>query len=230
MSTGGSLASSSDPSVYEFNPDPFWWMAADIYGRDREGTAYAFPYKEENGKWKFDPSAAKRGIRVLELGFGTYLPTNEKVLVLDMGARLFVGAFMLEFTWDNFHEAAQGVGEEDTELNWKRLHIGPNLLGAKSKEVELYGILGASVMGLKGLEGLWAADVGVQARAYPFRPFMFYGSTLVSFFEKGPPVFDLLFQTGVSVGRLDLRVGVRAIKQEPEQSFFGPAANVAVRL
>ncbi|WP_394835983.1 hypothetical protein LVJ94_03635 [Pendulispora rubella] len=211
--------------------NPFWWMALDIYGQDKEGTAYIFPWKQAaNGKWQMQNKFAGRGVRVMELTFGTYLPVNEKVYVIDFGARLFVGAFMLEFTWDHFREPSNVAGEEDTQLNWKRLHIGPNLLGAKSKEVELYGIVGGSVMGLAGLDGLWAFDVGVQARAYPFRPFMFYGSTLVSFFEKGPPLFDLLFQTGVSFGPVDLRVGLRALKQEPEQSFVGPAATLAVRL
>ena len=40
---------------------------------------------------------------------------------------------------------------------------------------------------------------------------------------------DGRFEGGVSLGRFDLRGGLRMLKQEPDQSFFGPTASITMR-
>jgi len=201
---------------------PRTFPAAVIYGDGGEG-AYVQPWRidlEENAV--HDGGAARRG----EVTLGGFLGTNEQVYAHDLALRGWLGLFVAQGSWERFYEPRPSL---DT-LDMFRVHLGPNILGSKAKSIELYTLLGASA--LHGSDGavLPAFDMALEARAYPLRPFAFFASTTLSVFGEGPPLLDARLEGGVSIGRVDVRGGLRALKQEPAQSFFGPVVSVALRM
>jgi hypothetical protein len=166
-------------------------------------------------------------IRGGELKLNAFMATAHTVYAGNLGVRGYLQHFVAQGSWERFVEPRPEVGRTDS-LDMFRAHVGPNLFGTMMKDVEVYALVGGMVM--KGQNAPVAAvDLGIEARAYPLRPFALYSSGFVSVFMQGPPLIDGRFEAGVSLGRFDLRGGVRFLKQEPEQSFFGPIVSVTMR-
>ena len=194
-----------------------------IYDGDR-ASAYVEPHRRlELGKFE-RVAYPRRG----ELTLGGFLAVNEQVYAHDAALRGWLGLFVVHASWERFYEPSAPTSSIDT-LDIFRLHAGPNLLGPHVDSLELYPLFGAS--GLHGAHGITPAfDLGIEGRAYPLRPLAFFASTTASVFADGPPLFDARLEAGISLGRFEVRAGLRMLKQEPSQSFLGPVASFVVRM
>jgi hypothetical protein len=223
--SGTSSSSSSSPSSEpDIGRSPSYRPSAVIYGG--RSSAYIRPYRleEDTGLWKrtADP------VRYAELRVGGFAAAGERVYSHDLALAGWLGLFTAQGAWERLYEPRPELSSVDT-LDLFRAHIGPNILGSSVKPVELYLLVGGA--GLYGQRGLTPAfDGAIQARVYPVRPLAFYSSVNVSIFGQGPPLLDGRFEMGASVGRFDLRAGVRGLRQDPAQSFFGPVATVSLRM
>lgn len=166
--------------------------------------------------------------RAAEVRTSAFLALNEEVVSHDANANVFFGHFLMGAGWERFYEPNHKAGSIDT-LDTFRFRLGPNVLGPSVPMLELYTLVGASALSGFG-ETIPAFDLALEARAYPVRPLAFTASGTTSFFKNGPPIIEGRLEGGVSLGRFDLRAGFRALRQNPEQSFVGPVASIALRL
>ncbi len=202
-------------------------LATTIYSDDG-GSAYVSPYRRDEGA---DGSVTARRVafqRNGELRGGGFFAVNEEVASHDANLNGFVGLFMLGAGWERFYEPNRAAKTFDT-LDVFRARLGPNVLGAAVSALELYALAGGSLMHGFG-ETIPKFDLALEARAYPVRPLAFYAGATTSLGAHGPPILDGRLEGGVSLGRVDLRAGFRALKQQPEQSFLGPVVSLQVRL
>jgi hypothetical protein len=205
---------------------PKTFLGIDPYADSHWG-AYTrkWTFNESEGQWERRDNAVD--IRGGELKLNAFMATAHTVYASDVGVRGYLQLFVAQASWERFYEPRPEVGRTDT-LDMFRAHVGPNIFGSMLKEAEVYVLAGGAVM--KGQNApVPAFDIGIEARAYPVRPFALYGSGFVSIFGNGPALVDGRFEVGVAVGRFDIRGGIRMLKQEPEQSFFGPIASVTLR-
>ncbi len=199
-------------------------LATTIYDDERDG-AYVKPFGLADDGVTIE---RRNWTRAGELKASGFLALNSEVVAHDFNVNGFLGLFMLGAGYERFYEPNRAARSIDT-LDMFRLRLGPNILGASVKILELYVLGGASLMHGFG-ETIPALDLGIEGRAYPMRPLTFFASGTSSFYKDGPPIVEGRAEGGVSIGRVDLRAGFRAIRQNPAQSFLGPVASVVVRL
>jgi hypothetical protein len=199
--------------------------AAIIYN-DRSDGAYVKPWRRrEDGVWFREDSSPPRRA---EIGVGGFAALNERVYAHDFKFTGFLGLFVLQASYERFYEPLPN-GSVDT-LNLPRVHLGPNILGPHFKPVELYALFGGT--GMVGPSGTFIPgfDVKLEGRVYPVEPLAFLASSTLTLFGEGKPLWDNRIEAGIAVGRFDFRGGMRALWQEPAQSFLGPVASVTLRL
>jgi hypothetical protein len=212
------------PRSAEEQPKTF--LGIDPYADGHWGSyTRGWRYDEAEAQWVRRENAVD--IRGGELKLNAFMATAHTVYAGDVGIRGYLQLFVAQAAWERFFEPRPKVGRTDT-LDMFRAHMGPNLFGSLIREAEVYLLVGGAIM--KGQNApVPAFDIGIEARAYPVRPFALYGSGFLSIFGHGPALLDGRFEVGVALGRFDLRGGVRMLRQEPDQSFFGPIASVTLR-
>jgi hypothetical protein len=166
--------------------------------------------------------------RYAEVSLSAYKPLNVPVLAMDLGIRGYLKYFVLDASFNRFIEPV-GRGNFDS-LDLGRLRLGGNVFGAAIRSVELYPLLGGVLFrGPTVLTG--GFDLGLEARAYPFRPLVIgVAMSAMIFPTGGQPLFDAKFDAGVSLDRFDLKLGLRLLKQEPAESYIGPVFTFVVRM
>ncbi len=165
----------------------------------------------------------RRIVRYAELGLDGNIAPTPGIYGHGVHLRGFISAFVLHGEWTRLHEPdAANV----RSLDLFRGHVGANVL-VGTRWAELYLLAGVLVM--HGLETTPAFDMGLEARLYPARPLTLFVQGTSAFFEHGPPFFTARFEPGVSVSRIDLRLGATMIYQSSAISALGPSGSVGLR-
>jgi hypothetical protein len=161
--------------------------------------------------------------RHVELRLGGF--TASKLRVFGAGAELraWLRPMMFAVEWTRLLEPSAAEGRS---LDLMRIKLGANLpLGPR---VELYPTMGLFL--LHGEQWTPALHVGIEGRAYPFRPVVLFSSVEASIFAHGAPLAEIRLEPGLTFGSFDLRAGFRLMHQSGIGTFGGPSLSGAGRL
>ncbi len=162
--------------------------------------------------------------RSAELAMSGWYAPRPRLYAHALDLRGWLGPVVFHGGWTRYHEP--GAMTLDT-LDLFRARIGLNVLAGSSRAAELTPLVG--VLALRGNDVTPAFDAGADLRVYPIRPLVVAASFQVAFFKDGPPFLETRLEPGISISRLDLRVGAMWVHQARAISSIGPSATIAVR-
>lgn len=224
--SGGGTTSTDDVEAPEVVQERYLAerrLAAVLY-EDEEAATYIHPWRrDETGE-----VVPYRPRRRAEVHGGWFHALNEDVVSWNTGIDFFLGPLLIGGGFERFSEPNHAAQSTDILDDW-RFRLGPNVVGGSISNVELYPMIGASILHGFG-DTIPALDLSIEGRAYPMKPLAFFASGTASIFKDGPPILEGRMEGGVSLGRVDLRAGFRALRQNPEQSLVGPVASLTLRL
>lgn len=189
-------------------------LATTIYSDDG-GSAYVSPYRRDEGA---DGSVTARRVafqRNGELRGGGFFAVNEEVVHHDANLNGFVGLFMLGAGWERF-SAQSGCRRPSTPSTCFVRASGPTCSAQRCRRSSsTHSRVAHSCTGSArpSRSSTWRS----KRALIPSRPLAFYAGATTSLGAHGPPILDGRLEGGVSLGRVDLRAGFRALKQQPEQ-------------
>jgi hypothetical protein len=167
--------------------------------------------------------AANPSTRHVELRLGGF--TASKLRIFGAGAELraWYRPMMFAVEWIRLLEPSS---PETRALDLMRVKLGANLpLGPR---VELYPTMGLFL--LRGEEWTPAFHVGIEGRAYPYKPIVLFSSVEAAIFARGNPLAEIRLEPGLTFGSFDLRAGFRLMYQSGIGAFGGPSLSAAGRL
>ncbi len=223
-STSESSSSEGDFTVTCLVPGP--WTGYCIYGArwlraDRSERAQSLAPLARSEEDVVEHRNARRYGEVAASGFGAL---NHSVYGFDLAARAWFGLVGLDASWLRLQEPGSATLPH---LDLLRGSLAGVLVAEKFVEAHL-------LLGVDALHGhSWtpAFGPGVEVRVYPTPRFNVIGTFRSSiFFEAGDPLFDSRIEAGVTLGRLDARLGGRWIYQADAAGIIGPTASVLIRL
>jgi hypothetical protein len=204
------------------------YLARYPYGPNGEPQTYVTPWRktlDAEGAVDWVPVPVYR--RWAEVRLGLYVPLNVRVFSGELALRPSIGHWVLDASWNRFVEPLPGAPADSLDL--VRLKLGGNVFGGSVQGIELYPLVGGVFFrGPTVTTG--GVDMGIDLRTYPIEPLTVSTTLAALVFAQGRPLFDLRVEGGFTLGRMDVRIGLRYLKQEPAESFFGPTAGLVVRL
>jgi len=150
---------------------------------------------------------------------------SKNVYSFDFAGTANLGVFTLRGSWQRFHE----VGAFDVDrLDFVRGQVGVNVLSGWGERMELHLLAGGT--GMVGTRWTPALDAEVDARIFPIRPFSLRASIGASFFEHGDPFVRARIAPGITIGRVDVGIGLSWMHQAGTFDMVSPGVWLALRL
>jgi hypothetical protein len=227
----GNSSSAAQPSTATDatdEPTASTYPAAFVYDSMGVPHTYVVPWRKLHDDaggtlWLID----KGSRRYADVGLTLFGPLNERVFSAEVAARAYLKYFVIGAAWERFVEPLPR--QQPDTLDLAHLRVGGNVFGGNIQSVELYPLLGATLFSGPSVT-TGGFNMGLEARAYPLRPLAVQTSFAAIVFGQGKPLFDTRLELGLGLGRVDVRMGLRYLFQEPAQSFLGPTLALLVRL
>lgn len=164
-----------------------------------------------------------RVVRYGELSFDGMTAANVGLYGHGLHLRGYLSMLVGHLEWTRLYEPSS---QTLTNLDLYRAQLGVNILHG-SKSAELYLMAGALAM--HGAYVTPAFDAALEARVYPVRPFTLFAQTGTSVFAHGNPLISARFEPGISIWRIDFRVGAMLMHQAGTFTGIGPSGSVLAR-